>query len=366
MFEVTVDRSTYTTEIFHHILHYAWVHRDESVTCFKLYDDKRNVLNEDAYIARYETHIKIYTKGDYRTIPCSNQPDCYTYIVLRSDVIDNINKFIRDAEEYWVKSKFIDDSGTINIIKFNGCSWNAEYASKKRKSSSLYFSDDLYEKTKGGIQKFMDPIVKERYNSLGIPYSQTYLFYGVPGTGKTSLTFTLASELSMNMATINFTDQDMDDDELQKAIYRLPSNTILLLEDVDALFDHRDHKENGVRITFSGFLNALDGVVKADGLIVIMTTNFLKDINDLALRRRVDHYMEFKHMDKKQIQKMFQSFFPNREVPNEILKMKKLTPCILQKFLVRHLFDDDLPLDELTDLIEIIQTDETLKENMYT
>ena len=61
------------------------------------------------------------------------------------------------------------------------------------------------------------------------------LFHGYPGTGKTSLIYSLASELNMDVALVNFT-REMNDIHLMRAMRRLPSNTILVLEDIDVLF----------------------------------------------------------------------------------------------------------------------------------
>lgn len=56
----------------------------------------------------------------------------------------------------------------------------------------------------------------------------------------------------------------MNDDSLNRALNDAPSNSIILLEDVDAIFVGRESvkqkKEEGGSVSFSGLLNALDGV----------------------------------------------------------------------------------------------------------
>jgi len=53
----------------------------------------------------------------------------------------------------------------------------------------------------------------------------------------------------------------MDDDDLNTALNTCPGNVIILLEDIDALFVQRESVSGGnIRISFSGLLNALDGV----------------------------------------------------------------------------------------------------------
>jgi hypothetical protein len=42
---------------------------------------------------------------------------------------------------------------------------------------------------------------------------------------------------------------------------------------VDAMFDGRKNKEHSNMLTYSGFLNSIDGVRSQEGRIIIMTTN---------------------------------------------------------------------------------------------
>merc|ERR1711920_1009910 len=64
-------------------------------------------------------------------------------------------------------------------------------------------------------------------------------------------------------------------------------------------------------LTFTGLLNALDGVGKANGQIFILTTNY-RDRLDAALIRngRIDVHIEFKSASDDQICGMFQRFYP--------------------------------------------------------
>ena len=99
------------------------------------------------------------------------------------------------------------------------------------------------------------------------------MFHGVPGTGKTSLVFSLASELNMNVAIMTFTNE-MNDTTLMRCFRRIPENCILVIEDIDTLFQSRkknDELKNN--ITFSGLLNTTDGIAYVDKQIIIMTTN---------------------------------------------------------------------------------------------
>jgi chaperone BCS1 len=190
----------------------------------------------------------------------------------------------------------------------------------------------------------------ERYTSLEIPYTRTYMFHGLPGTGKTSMIYTIASEMNKNLAVIDFSDRDISDSSIRRAMYKIPKDTILCLEDIDSLFS-ADRKSDKSTVTFSGILNILDGVLKNTGIVIFMTTNLLSTMDDTAMRRRVDYYLKFDVMKKEQVTLMFQKFYPDQDYKKFLKAVGKtvFTPCILQKFFVRHLDSSDITehVDEL-------------------
>lgn len=44
---------------------------------------------------------------------------------------------------------------------------------------------------------------------------------------------------------------------------------------MDSLFSKREKEDSSTKVTFSGLLNALDGVATADGRVLFMTTNHI-------------------------------------------------------------------------------------------
>ena len=71
---------------------------------------------------------------------------------------------------------------------------------------------------------------------------------------------------------------------------------IILLEDIDALFVQRESVGRGGGVTFSGLLNALDGVRSQEGRILFMTTNHKEKLDPALLRPgRADYHVELNH-----------------------------------------------------------------------
>ena len=66
------------------------------------------------------------------------------------------------------------------------------------------------------------------------------MLYGEPGTGKTSFTQAIAGALKLHICYLNLSGDNLDDDGLNRALNDAPSHSIILLEDIDALFVGRD------------------------------------------------------------------------------------------------------------------------------
>merc|ERR1711994_655768 len=112
----------------------------------------------------------------------------------------------------------------------------------------------------------------------------------------------------------------MDDMRLNHRLADAPVNSIILLEDVDAAFISRedsvasDSAYKGVnRLTFSGLLNAIDGVTSTEGRIVFMTTNYVDRLDPALIRPgRVDVKEYIGHNSHKQCVEMFDNFYPDQ------------------------------------------------------
>ncbi|KAI8344570.1 BCS1 N terminal-domain-containing protein [Chlamydoabsidia padenii] len=154
------------------------------------------------------------------------------------------------------------------------------------------------------------------YNERGIPYRRGYLLYGEPGSGKSSFIQALAGELEYNICILNLSERGLTDDRLNHLLSNVPERSIMLLEDIDAAFTKRAQSDNqGYQsmITFSGLLNALDGVASAEERIIFLTTNHIEKLDPALIRPgRVDLKEHLGNASPSQVRGMFTRFYQDR------------------------------------------------------
>ena len=190
--------------------------------------------------------------------------------------------------------------------------WSRARLGNNRKLDSVVLKAGQKEAVVGDLTRFFAS--RERYETLGIPWRRGYLLYGPPGTGKTSLVTALASELSLNVCVLSLASPNVTDEKIGALLSSVPTRSIILIEDVDAFFQQRSKADAQVKVSYSGFINALDGVASHEGSVVFLTTNHPDRIDDAAIRSgRVDFRMELGPCDSDQLERMFLKFFDDAE-----------------------------------------------------
>lgn len=203
--------------------------------------------------------------------------------------------------------------------------WTILGYTSRRPLSSLVYNTGVVEDILKDIKMFSTE--KDWYDAMHIPHTRGYLLYGEPGNGKSSLIRAVATELGWNICFINLNMMGFSDDSLQRALSQVPEKAILVFEDIDCLFaappvpikkDEDDDDEpqvfnrsmTGQSVSFSGLLNALDGIFVTPTRILFMTTN-RKELLDKALLRpgRLDKKIYIGNATRSQIAEMYVRFF---------------------------------------------------------
>jgi chaperone BCS1 len=188
---------------------------------------------------------------------------------------------------------------------------------RKRPLESVILNKGIKEKVVNDIREFLES--QQWYVDRGIPYRRGYLLYGPPGSGKSSFIQGLAGELDFSVAIINLSERGMSDDKLAHLLTKLPRRTLLLLEDADATFTNRRQVDadgfGGGTVTFSGLLNALDGVAAGEERITFLTTNHIGRLDEALIRPgRVDMIVEIGEATRYQAAEMWDRYYGDIDI----------------------------------------------------
>jgi mitochondrial chaperone BCS1 len=195
----------------------------------------------------------------------------------------------------------------IYVASAYGNDWTRARLGNNRRLDSVVLKAGQKEAILADLERFFSS--RDRYDGLGIPWRRGYLLYGPPGTGKTSLVTALASELSLNVCALSLASPNVTDERIGNLLASVPRRSLILIEDVDAFFTARTKADAQVRISYSGFINALDGVAAHEGSVVFLTTNHPHLIDEAAIRSgRVDVRLELGLCDRSQLERMFAKF----------------------------------------------------------
>ncbi|KAI1846679.1 hypothetical protein JX266_007252 [Neoarthrinium moseri] len=183
---------------------------------------------------------------------------------------------------------------------------------RKRPLTSVVLDEGIKEGIVGDVKDFLQR--QKWYIDRGIPYRRGYLLHGPPGSGKTSFIQALAGELDYSVAMVNLSEIGVTDDKLAFLLTKLPERTILLLEDVDSAFVNRKARGSdgysGPTVTFSGLLNALDGLSAGEERIAFLTTNHIELLDPALIRPgRVDMMIRIGEATRHQAGRMWDNFY---------------------------------------------------------
>jgi chaperone BCS1 len=135
-----------------------------------------------------------------------------------------------------------------------------------------------------------------------------------------------------------------------------PLRSVILLEDVDAVFTKRDNTNRESNITFSGLINAIDGVASQEGRILILTSNHVEKLDPALLRPgRCDVKILFDRASREQLRAMYMRFFPGREDRAarfaDSLPARGLSLAQVQNHLVSHRHSAERAEEEAEDML---------------
>ncbi|KAG2195929.1 hypothetical protein INT47_002702 [Mucor saturninus] len=209
---------------------------------------------------------------------------------------------------------------TRYVYRASGFSWNYERELPHRSLDSVHLRDGQKEKLVQDMKTFRSRA--DWYKKRGIPHRRGYLLYGPPGTGKSSIIQAVANSLDLNVAFASLSAIG-GNDTLASLMSDLPHNSIIVMEDIDHLFESvtSTTKAATSTLTMSGLLNVLDGIQGQEGAMIFMTCNNIDKIQPALLRPgRIDLKLKLDYAAPEQIRDTFWRFMDLDDETSEPLE----------------------------------------------
>jgi len=301
--------------------------------------------------------IARFTVGDpVGTLYEAMQRDVIVLFMEGYNEQDGLREYLDDLLE---RERNAPPKNKFRVYRWNVCQgyWYMESLQKARKVKSVVLPSGLKDDIITDVERFLANDTKDWYNKHGIPYKRSYIFYGPPGTGKTSFIQALAGAYGRHVCFLQPNNAKFTDDMFKTCLQKAPEKSIIVLEDIDALFNNRHSMNRSCPLTFTGLLNGLDGIGNAVGQIFVVSTNHLERLDPALIRSgRVDRKFEFSYCTDEVLQLMFERFYPETKLGEDFVaavraKTSAVTAADLQQAFIANMNKSD------KQLLEYVETD---------
>lgn len=287
-------------------------------------DDKLYIWQySDTFILKYNKRRLLLTKGREKLEGAKDLRNAFfnRFTISGLWAKDSILSLLEEVVEYNQQFK----SERLPRI-YSNSSWGEWSYSGEITTKNL---NNVFFENKDFLIDDIDIFLKNSawYYKRGITYKRGYIFYGLPGNGKTATVQAIARNYKKDVYYISLTNLEQDA-HLAKLFTNLRGGGIIVFEDVDTYFDGRkNNNPNGV--SFSMLLNCLDGVFSQNGTILIMTTNHIEKLDPALIRPgRIDVKLEITNPSKSEIINYLKNFYEVDEIVGLETYIDKSIPMV--------------------------------------
>ena len=317
-----------------------------------------------------EVELFSYTKNTHQLRQFLNKLSHEYEIKLKNKLGDHVY--------YFNQHPMVLPPTTTGIKDYSKLPANCVFTMKKFQTNRKF--SNLFGPEMESIKNRVDFFIKNKgwYDEKGIPYTLGLLLSGQAGAGKTSSIKCLANETSRHIINVNL-NNDISKTQFENLFfsevihvlntssgqtekYSIPlDQRIYVLEDIDCqgdLVNERTKRDvSGTlipeKLDLSFLLNILDGVLEIPGRIVIMTSNYMDQLDHALIRPgRIDVIANFKKCLNSTLMEMMEFFYDISLSPSEkkrilALEEYQISPAEMGKLLFEHFEDYPKVLDTL-------------------
>lgn len=262
---------------------------------------------ENTFVVKYNGKRIIISKAKEKLEKAATVKDIWfrKYMISGFRAKKEINELLNEALKY---SRIVKDSTSVKIYANTQYGeWHSTGNIKVKPLDRTIIQSDKKEFIINDLDTFLAS--EEWYLNTNISYRRGYCFYGPPGTGKTTLALALANYVKKNICCMNLSCFD-NQSRLSYCFANIPKNSVLLIEDIDKVFNGRENVDKDGKVTFSSLLNCLDGAFYKYGLITIITTNHIDKLDEALLRSgRMDVKLEIINPSGKEVSEYLSLFY---------------------------------------------------------
>ncbi len=284
--------------------------------------ENRDTKKSDEKKASVKKHVVVNHNSYGKPIAVGPQSKIYRTVVLYGDSPEAVETVCRDALQ-WRKDRkkrrreAAPGRFVLHTLDLGCCGTRPEWISRghhmARSLKSVILPPGMMDAIVKDVSCFKAEGVKKWYLTTA-PTSQELPLLRATGRRETSTIRAIAGQLKLPACFLCLGDRRIGNRTLQVALATIPKPSILVMEDIDVLFAEDRKSEQPNFLTFSGLLNALDGMLSVDGIVTVMTTNHVERLDPALIRAgRVDRKFEFKPPNTAQVADMFQTYYPLAE-----------------------------------------------------
>ncbi|OHE90316.1 mitochondrial chaperone bcs1 [Colletotrichum orchidophilum] len=278
----------------------------------------------------WRDRLSFWYKGHLLFLQCTqNEVALFPRKTMTVSCVGRSSQILRDLMDECRFDYLKLSENKTSIFEHHNNGWKRTITRDTRPIETVVMKEELKQMLLKDIRSFLDPRARSWYASRGLPYRRGYLLYGRPGTGKSSLSMSIAGCFGLDIYVLSLA--GINDGRLSALFAELPQRCVVLLEDVDAVGTTRsrgadtDESDSGSEVSrsspkpsgslsLSGLLNVLDGVASQEGRVLIMTTNHIEHLDGALIRPgRVDKKIEFELADAEVVRKLFCTVFEQSE-----------------------------------------------------